>query len=122
MPSRKEIAVEFLSRASSGQVREAYELHVHPDFIHHNAYFKGDRDSLLRAMEEAHQSTQNNFLDVKHVTEGDGLVWVHSHVQQKDGTDIAVVHIFRFEGSQIIELWDVGMVVPKDAPNENGPF
>jgi len=53
---KKEIAVSFLSLASSGRVGEAYEKYVHPDFRHHNPYFKGDRESLLKGMEEsAHQ-------------------------------------------------------------------
>lgn len=47
---------------SSGQVREAYEKYVHPNFRHHNAYFKGDRESLLVAMEEAHIASPNKSL------------------------------------------------------------
>jgi hypothetical protein len=50
--AKKEIAVSFLQLASSGQVREAYERHIHPDFFHHNPYFKGDRASLQAGMEE----------------------------------------------------------------------
>ena len=120
--TKKEIAVEFLKLASSGRVREAYETYVHPDFKHHNAYFKGDRESLLVAMEEAHKETPNKFLEVKHSLEDDGLVAVHSHVRQENGTDITVVHIFRFEEAQIIELWDIGIPIPKESPNENGAF
>jgi len=48
---------------------------------------------------------------------------VHSRVQHAPETAaIAVVHIFRFESDQIAELWDVGMEVPKDSPNESGAF
>jgi predicted SnoaL-like aldol condensation-catalyzing enzyme len=32
------------------------------------------------------------------------------------------VHIFRFEGNQIIEEWEVGQEVPQDSPNEHGVF
>ena len=49
---QKEIAVSFLRLASSGKVRQAYEKYIHPDFRHHNPYFKGDRESLLKGMEE----------------------------------------------------------------------
>jgi hypothetical protein len=48
----KERAISFLRLASSGNVREAYETYVHPDFRHHNPYFPGDRASLLTGMEE----------------------------------------------------------------------
>ncbi len=31
--------------------------------------------------------------------------------------DVAVVHILHFEGGKIVELWDVGQVIPKDSPD-----
>jgi predicted SnoaL-like aldol condensation-catalyzing enzyme len=34
----------------------------------------------------------------------------------------ALVHIFRFHGGEILELWDIAQAVPKDCPNENGMF
>jgi hypothetical protein len=34
--NKKEMAISFLRLASSGNVREAYEKYVHPDFRHHN--------------------------------------------------------------------------------------
>ncbi|MFZ1808888.1 MAG: hypothetical protein WAU36_16775 [Cyclobacteriaceae bacterium] len=45
----------------------------------------------------------------------------HSHVV-KDDMEIAVVHIFRFDNVKIIELWDLGQVLDKNSPNENGVF
>jgi predicted SnoaL-like aldol condensation-catalyzing enzyme len=121
--SKKDIAESFLKLASSGKVREAYDKYVSPNFRHHNAYFKGDRESLLMAMEENAVTNPNKFLVVQHVFEDGDFVAVHSRVQlEKDGSDIAVVHILRFEGDRIVELWDVGQPVPKDSPNENGVF
>ena len=119
---RKELATSFLELAASGKVAEAYEKYVHANFKHHNTYFNGDRETLLKAMEEAHVSSPNEFFKVQHTFEDDELVAVHSHLRKKDGADIAVVHMFRFEDNKIIELWDVGMIVPKDSPNENGVF
>lgn len=110
--------------AASGDVRRAYERFVSPGFIHHNAYFKGDRESLLRAMEQAHQSNPNKSLAVKRVLEDAEYVMTHSLVSRARAgqASIAVVHIFRIEGGKIVELWDIGQEVPKDSPNENGPF
>jgi hypothetical protein len=31
----------------SGNARQAFRKYVHPQFSHHNPYFKGDRESLL---------------------------------------------------------------------------
>src|ERR1043165_2470512 len=118
----KQIAVSFLENAASGKLDEAYSL-VGPNFRHHNAYFPGDVESLKAGMADAHKQFPNTKLDVQRaIAEGD-LVAVHSRVQHApDKPAIAVVHIFRFEGDRIAELWDVGMEVPKDSPNKNGAF
>ena len=118
----KEIATSFLKLAASGKLDEAYNL-VSAKFRHHNAYFAGDAESLKAGMAEAQKQFPNTTLAVQRVLEDGDLVAVHSRVQHApDKPEIAVVHIFRFEGDRIAELWDVGMEVPKDLPNENGAF
>jgi len=120
----KEIAVLFLKMAGGGNVREAYEKFVAPDFIHHNQYFKGDRASLMAAMEEAHKKSPNKSIDVKHVYESGDSVITHSRGTRKNAAepDIAVVHIFRLKNGKVAELWDLGQPMMKDSPNENGMF
>ncbi len=122
-PTRRDMAVSFLEMASSGRVREAYNRYVSPGFRHHNAYFRGDRESLLVAMEEAAAQHPRQEFEVKlSLEEGDRVV-TYSHVVPNPGDmGIAVVHIFRFEGEQIAEMWDVGQAIPEDSPNENGLF
>jgi len=39
-----------------------------------------------------------------------------------DMPEIAAVHIVRFDGDRIVEMWDVGQQVPAESPNENGMF
>ena len=74
-------------------------------------------------MAEAHKKFPNTTLVVKHILEDGELVAVHSHVQHAANTlPIAAVHIFRFEGDEIEELWDVAMEGTQDSPNENGMF
>ncbi len=122
MKQHKAIAISFVNNAASGKLDEAYSL-VSPNFRHHNAYFPGDAESLKAGMAEAHKEFPNTKLDVQRAIEEGDIVAVHSRVQHAPETAaIAVVHIFRFEGDQIAELWDVGMEVPKDSPNENGMF
>ena len=123
MKANKEIATSFLQMVASGQIREAYEKYVSPDFRHHNAYFKGDRESLMVAMEEAQRADPMKSLDIKMALADGDRVAVFSHVKQhSQDRGVAVVHIFRFEGDQIVELWDVGQLISEDSPNENGPF
>ena len=120
--SNKKIAISFLKNAASGKLDEAY-TRVSPEFQHHNPHFHGDTESLKAGMADAHKQFPNTKIDVQRaIAEGD-LVVVHSRVQHAlEQPAIAVVHIFRFEGEKIAELWDVGMEVPKDSPNENGAF
>jgi predicted SnoaL-like aldol condensation-catalyzing enzyme len=121
MESRKQIAVEFLRLAAGGNPRKAFELFVAKDFKHHNVYFKGDAETLIVAIEEASKKSPNKLFEMHHVLEDGELVAIHSHVQQEK-LDVAVMHIFRFRGDKIVELWDFGQQVPEDSPNENGMF
>src|SRR5262245_35968605 len=104
---RKEAATTFLKMASAGEVGEAYEKYIAPNFIHHNQYFKGDRESLRSAMAEAHAKSPNKLIDVKRVFEDGAFVVTHSLVVRGNASDpdVAVVHIFRFAGDKVVELW-----------------
>ena len=119
--NRKESAIAFLKLAGLGKVEEAFDKFTSPEFIHHNQYFKGDRASLKEAMREVHQLSPNKSIEIKHsYTDGDTVI-THSHVIKND-MDIAVIHVFRFQGDKIVELWDLGQVIQKDSPNEHGLF
>lgn len=121
--SKKDNAITFLKLAASGKLDEAYDNYIAPNFRHHNAYFAGDAESLKAGMAEAHKQFPNTTLEVQHAWEDGDLVAVHSRVSHgPDQPDISVVHMFRFEGDQVAELWDVGMEAPKDSPNKNGLF
>lgn len=120
--TRKEIATSFLKLAASGKLDKAYG-YVSPVFRHHNPYFPGDAQSLKAGMAEAHKRFPNTTLVVQRLFEDGDLVAVHSRVRHASDTpEIAVVHIFRFEDGQIVELWDVGQEAPADSPNKNGMF
>jgi predicted SnoaL-like aldol condensation-catalyzing enzyme len=120
--TNREAAVSFLKNAASGKLDEAYSR-VASNFRHHNAYFPGDTESLKAGMADAHKQFPDTKIDIQRaIAEGD-LVAVHSRVQHApDKPAISVVHIFRFEDHKIAELWDVGMEVPKDSPNQSGAF
>lgn len=121
--SNRDSAIEFLQMCARGEVREAYARHVSQDFIHHNAWFAGDRESLVKAMEESAAAEPNKSFDVRQVIEGGDRVATLSHLKRADGeTEYAVVHIARFVDGKIAELWDLGQEVPKDSPNQNGMF
>lgn len=124
MAGNREIAVSFLTMAASGRIKEAYERYVSPDFRHHNQFFRGDRASLMEAMEESAAKTPNKSLQVKLAVADRDMVVTYSRLRRADPEEpgIAVVHILRFEGEKIVEMWDVGQKIERDSPNENGMF
>ncbi len=102
---------------------ESYQLHVKDTFIHHNAYFAGDKETL----QSAQQYSSDKFPDKKWriisiLADGD-KVFIHFHIQlQPEHDGYSVAHVYRFEGDKIVEMWDFGQEVPEDSPNQNGMF
>jgi len=119
----KEMAVSFLQMTSSGKVHDAYRRYVGASFRHHNPYFSGDAEALQAAMQENADQFPQKAIDIKHALSDGDLVAIHAHVRLQPGDlGVATIHMFRFEGGRIVELWDVGQAVPEDSPNENGMF
>lgn len=119
----RDIACEFLRMCARGEVREAYARFVSEDFVHHNAWFAGDRESLLLAMEQSAVAEPNKAFEVMQVIDGGDRIAVLSHLKRASvDLEYAVVHIVRVEGGRIVELWDLGQEIPKDSPNANGMF
>lgn len=119
----KTSAIAFLRLVASGEVWEAYRKHVAQNFRHHDPFFAGDAQSLMAAMEENAANAPNKVLEIQRALEDGNLVAVHSWVRQTpEDRGGAVVHIFRFEGDRIVELWDIGQAVPESSPNEHGMF
>jgi predicted SnoaL-like aldol condensation-catalyzing enzyme len=119
---RKTIALDFLRLAREGN-RAGAERLVAPGARHHNPYFAAGMPALLDAMDEAARTVPGRQLDVQRVVADGEYVVIHSHVRRapaEPGT--AVVHILRFEGDRIAELWDIGQAVPVDSPNADGMF
>ena len=118
-----QIATEFLGWCASGRVREAFAAHVAEGFRHHNAWFPADRQSLLEAMEQSAAAEPNKSFEVKQAIASGDRVALLSHLRrQQAGVEMAVVHILRFEGERIVEMWDLGQEIPRDSPNALGMF
>ena len=121
--SRKDIALSFLHLAATGRAREAYEKYAGPNFKHHNPHFDAAPTALIDAMDANARQFPKKRLEVKLALEEGPLVSVLSHVRHtSDESGFAVVHIFRFDGDRIAELWDLAQEVPEHSPNANGMF
>ncbi|WP_417610455.1 nuclear transport factor 2 family protein [Owenweeksia hongkongensis] len=119
--TKKEITKHFLTLCAKGDSREAFKLYASENLKHHNAYFKGDSETLMLAMEESHKQTPNKVFEIQRALEDGDTVAVHSRIVQGD-QELAVMHIAKFEENKIVELWDFGQAVPEDIINENGMF
>jgi predicted SnoaL-like aldol condensation-catalyzing enzyme len=121
--TKKQIAEHFLTLCAQGDSREAFQLYVANEFKHHNAFFKGDRQSLLVAIEENAVSNPNKIFEIQRILEDGNLVAVHSKVQlEHQRVTLAIIHIMQFDGNKIVELWDFGQAAPEEMVNENGMF
>lgn len=121
--SKREIALSFFDLIATGRIREWFDEHTNEDLIHHNQYFKGDRETLIQAIEEDARANPDKRVEVKMSLEDGDLVSTYSHVQQNpDDPGFALMHIFRFKGSTIVEMWDMHHAVMTDSPNEHGMF
>jgi predicted SnoaL-like aldol condensation-catalyzing enzyme len=122
-PSIKESALSFLQLAASGRAPEAFERFAAAGFRHHNPWFRGDAQSLMNAMQENAHNNPDKVLEVQRAIQEGALVAVHSRVRQRpQDAGGSVVHIFRFEGDRIAELWDIGQAQPEQMLNEHGMF
>jgi len=123
MSTRKDVAVSFLELAASGRAREAYQKYAGAGFRHHNPHFDAAPEALMAAMDENARQNPQKRLDVQRALEDGDLVAVHSRVEHGPADrGVAVVHIFRFDGDRIVELWDLAQAVPERSPNANGMF
>ncbi len=119
----KDVATRFMQLAASGRVHEIVATGLAPGFRHHNPWFPGDGDALFEAMDRNAADHPGKRIEVLRVMQDGDLVAVHSRVTHApEDRGFATVHIFRFEGGRIAELWDIAQPVPEASPNRYGMF
>ena len=122
-PDLKSIAIAFLQHAAAGRARAESMQSLAPGFRHHNVHFPGDANALLEAMDKNAAQFPGKTLEVvRAVQEGDIVSTLCKVRRTTDEAGYAVNHWFRFEGGKIAELWDLAQELPKDSPNQYGPF
>jgi predicted SnoaL-like aldol condensation-catalyzing enzyme len=121
--SLKDTATKFLLLCASGHAHEAFPKYTSPQFRHHNPWFAADAESLMTAMDDNAAQHPDKTLEILHTLQDGDMVATHSRVRMKPGqAEMAVVHLFRFEGDRIAELWDIGQQAPDNSPNRHGMF
>ena len=123
MGRNKDAAVDFLKMVVAGQIDQAYAKHVDLKGKHHNIYTPAGFPALKQGMADNETKFPGKKFDIRHVLEEGDMVATHSKVTLIPGElELGVVHWFRFEGGKIVEMWDIGQQIPKDAVNRDGMF
>jgi predicted SnoaL-like aldol condensation-catalyzing enzyme len=123
MADNKKSAVEFLKLVVAGKIDEGYQKYVDMKGKHHNCFFPAGFSALKKAMVDNHEQFPVRQFDVKNVIAEGNMVVVHSHLIPKEGDKgMVTVHMVRFDGDKIVELWDCGQSIPLDMPNADGAF
>ena len=120
---RKQIVQHFLQLVTEGKIDEAYERYVTTEGKHHNPLFMAGFSALRAAMKENHKLFPNKQYIVKHALADGDLVALHAQlIQEPGGKELALMHLFRFKGDKIVEMWDCSQEIPVDMPNKDGAF
>ena len=119
---KKEAALAFMQLLTSGRIDEAYDRYVDMKGRHHNAFYPSDLASLKQGMKDNEKSFPGKTWTPHHVFQEGDRVAVHSRIVLNPDLEIAALHVFRFEGDRIVEIWDVTQQVPHDSPNRAGMF
>lgn len=123
MESLKPIARDCLQMLVRGEIELAYEKYFAPEFKHHNEYYAGDRESLKQAMLADFQQKPEKQFTIHQLIEENDTVVTFSHITLQPGeAGMIVVHIMRFNGDKIVEMWDVAQPISANPVNQNGPF
>lgn len=118
-----EIVHNFLNAIIAGKIDDAYDQYISTNFKHHNAYTPAGRDALKDGMKQSQSQFPNKIFEIHHTISEGNMVMTHSLIKfNQDHPGIVVVHIFRLENNQIVELWDIGQQVASDGLNPDGMF
>jgi predicted SnoaL-like aldol condensation-catalyzing enzyme len=108
-------------------VRKRVEMarYINPDkYIQHSPGIANGLEALLQLIDEFDRESPGYAVQVRRVVAEGDLCFAHCHYTfgAKDLRGKAIAELFRFEGEQIVEHWDVIQDVPAHSRNGNGMF
>jgi len=121
--TNKEKALDFLQLVVSGEVDKAFEQYIDLSGKHHNIHTPAGFPALAQGMKDSDvQFPNKQFKTLFALEDGDKVAVFSSVVLKPKELEVAVTHIFRFAGDKIVEMWDVGMILPEPPMNTDGAF
>jgi predicted SnoaL-like aldol condensation-catalyzing enzyme len=119
----KQTALDFLNMVVNGQVDAAFEKYVDMSGKHHNVHTPAGFPALAKGMKDSDvQFPNKQFKTFFSLEEGDKVAVYSSVILKPKELEVAVTHIFRFSDGRIVEMWDVGMILPTEVINTDGAF
>lgn len=110
---------EVLVAMDPGKVDE----YLPPRYVQHSSLAEPGLEPLKRFLAKVRKESPNAQQTIHRAfVDGDHVI-VHVHVERWPGDPgLAVVDIFRCDGGEIVEHWDVIQEVPAEPLNPNGMF
>jgi predicted SnoaL-like aldol condensation-catalyzing enzyme len=102
-------------------VRAAFDTYVAVDYIQHNPGLPDGRDAARDALAEKFGDPEFSIAVERMLVDGD-VCALHLRAHRADGTDAAVVDIYRADGDHIVEHWDVIQPWPAASANDHPMF
>jgi predicted SnoaL-like aldol condensation-catalyzing enzyme len=119
----KATVAAFYRHAIVGKDFEAARALVGPTYTQHNPRIADGLEGLAQFIDSIKRDFPDLTVEVKRLVAEGNYVVGHVHgirVPGQAGT--AIVDIFRFEDTRIVEHWDVMQPIPEDAANDNTMF
>jgi predicted SnoaL-like aldol condensation-catalyzing enzyme len=122
----KQVVVDYLLTAFSGNPEKAIADHLGPRYIQHNPEAQDGPEAFTGFMQWLHGQYPDINLDIKRIIAEGDMVVIHAHLDLEPGNldnpGRALADFFRLEDGKVVEHWDVTQDVPKNSANENGMF
>ncbi|KAH7055806.1 hypothetical protein B0J12DRAFT_726768 [Macrophomina phaseolina] len=97
-----------------GNTTEAFLTHVDESYIQHNPAILSGRDAAISALDGYFA---NANLTIMRTAFDSPYGWIHYRVDQKGLEPTAYIDVYRFNGSCVVEHWDVIQERPANATN-----
>jgi predicted SnoaL-like aldol condensation-catalyzing enzyme len=120
--NNKQLVLKFYQRLFGDKDVSAIDEYIVPDYIQHNPQVADGREALKTMATQWIAGGPQTTVDIrKSIAEGN-LVILHVKNPTPDGKYLAIVEIFRVEGNQIVEHWDVIQTAPDNSANPHPMF
>ncbi|HYP79130.1 MAG TPA: nuclear transport factor 2 family protein [Steroidobacteraceae bacterium] len=120
---RLDFVLEMYREVLIAQDSSKVDRYISPDYVQHSSLAPPGREALKQFLDMIRVRSPQASTDIRRAfVDGDHVV-CHVHVKRHPADlGLAVVDIFRTDGNQILEHWDVLMEVPANPVNTNPLF